>query len=160
MTTDYKDYLQDWILNFLSKPHEVFGGLPPCPFAKNAYLENRVQFLQADNYVEAAHECIQTWSDNIEVVVIVAPLDVPPDIFSDQTAQLNNMYKDKDFVLLEDHVQSIEKVQDVILNNGRYNILLIQRASILNRAAGSLQNTKYYKNWSQEYYDEVVAWRK
>ena len=154
-----KEHLENWILNFLSKPHAVFGGLPPCPFAKKAYLSNRVQFIQADDYVGAAHECMHNWSDQVEVVVIVAPDLVPLDSFADQTKELNEIYNQKDFVILEDHKERIEQVQDVILNNGKYHILLIQRSTALNQATQSLHNTDYYKNWSEEYYNEVVAWR-
>ena len=35
--------LQSWILDFLSEPNKVFDNLPPCPFAKKAWLDGNVE---------------------------------------------------------------------------------------------------------------------
>ena len=39
--------------------------------------------------------------------------------------QLNQAFKNKDIVVLEDHPQLVEKVKDVVLNHGKYIWLLI-----------------------------------
>ena len=159
LTTESKNFLQDWILNFLSSPNQVFGGLPPCPYAKRAYLDNRVQIVETNNYLLDITTCIDTWTNNFDVVIFVCSDTVDPNTFLQDTEYLNKIFLSKDFVILDDHKDILEEVQGVKLNNGKYNLLLVQRRSLLNDAAKKLENTDYYKNWPKDYYDDVVSWR-
>ena len=36
--------IRDWSANFLEIPHDKLNGLPPCPYAKQAWLEDKVAF--------------------------------------------------------------------------------------------------------------------
>ena len=38
--------IQQWINDFVTKPNAVFGNLPPCPFARKAIVENKVEFVE------------------------------------------------------------------------------------------------------------------
>ena len=42
VSKDFHSSIEDWILNFLSKPNDVFAKFPPCPFAKRAWLDDKV----------------------------------------------------------------------------------------------------------------------
>jgi hypothetical protein len=64
-----------------------------------------------------------------------------------------------DFIFLDDHVNNVERMHDVVFNNGRYNVLFLQRRSKLAAATRRLEKTGYYNKWTKEYYDEVVSWR-
>jgi hypothetical protein len=64
-----------------------------------------------------------------------------------------------DFVFLDDHVENEERMDDIVFNNGKYNVLFLQRKSKLDIAAKKLEKLGYYNNWTKEYYDEVVGWR-
>ena len=35
-----------WIKSTLSQPNEIFGGLPPCPYAQKAWAEGKVKVLE------------------------------------------------------------------------------------------------------------------
>jgi hypothetical protein len=65
----------------------------------------------------------------------------------------------KNFVLLEDHKDIEERIENVVFNNGKYNLILAQRKDKLKEASDKLHKTKYYENWSKDYYDQVVSWR-
>ena len=38
--------IQGYLANFIEEKHEVFNGLPVCPFAKKERLENRIKFVE------------------------------------------------------------------------------------------------------------------
>ena len=38
--------IQNWINNFVTQPNPVFGNLPPCPFARKAIVDNKVEFQE------------------------------------------------------------------------------------------------------------------
>ena len=50
--------LKNWILDYLSKPNPVFNDLPPCPFAKKAWLDGNVEIKKFVNYDEL-EECVK-----------------------------------------------------------------------------------------------------
>ena len=35
-----------WIKDFLTKRNPVFGDLPPCPFARKAMMDKKVEFIE------------------------------------------------------------------------------------------------------------------
>ena len=38
--------IKNWISKVITKPNPLFGNLPPCPFARKAILQNKVQFVE------------------------------------------------------------------------------------------------------------------
>jgi hypothetical protein len=72
-----------------------------------------------------------------------------------------NQTVDPQFVLLDDHPDNEENINGVVMNNGKYAIVFIQKSDKLDEASNFLATrTKYYKVWSQENLDDVVTWRK
>ena len=51
---------------------------------------------------------------------------------------------------------ALEKVGDVILNNGDFSIIFLQPYDKLKKAREILKRKNYYKNWSIDYYQDVV----
>ena len=43
-----KEYMLQWISDFVSKPNPLLNNFPPCPFAKQAVLEKKIAFEVAD----------------------------------------------------------------------------------------------------------------
>jgi hypothetical protein len=154
-----KEFLEKWILESLSKPHQILNDLPICPFAKNAYLENKVKIIEVTDYVNEITSELTVWDDNYEVLIFVCPDDVIANDFTEQVILLNNKFMPENLVLLEDHVDLEEKIDELVFNNGKYNIILVQRLDKLNQAAEKLHKTSYYKNWPKDYYEQVVSWR-
>ena len=60
---------------------------------------------------------------------------------------------------LEDHPQAEENVNGVIMNNGKYPIVLMQRLSKIQNFSNILKKQGYYDVWSEENLDDVVNWR-
>ena len=61
---------------------------------------------------------------------------------------------------MEDHPQLVEKVKDVVLNQGKYILMFCQNRTKLKTFEDRLRKTDYYKNWSSKYEEEVTgSWR-
>jgi hypothetical protein len=75
------------------------------------------------------------------------------------TTHVNSILMWQDYVVLEDHPDSEEYVNEVKMNFGKCGLMILQRLSKLNTAANQLKNKGYYNTWSQENLDEVVNWR-
>ena len=37
--------VKKWISETLSQPNEIFGGLPPCPYARKAWADGKVKII-------------------------------------------------------------------------------------------------------------------
>jgi hypothetical protein len=85
--------------------------------------------------------------------------DIDPAEFVDNIADLNKKFLPHDLVLLEDHVKIEEPFHGINFNNGKYNIVIVQRLHIINDASRQLERNGYYVNWSDDMYDDVVRWR-
>lgn len=159
---------EDWILNFLSKPNSVFNDLPPCPFAKESWLQGKVLIREmteidtlsiTDYFLSELENYSYHWPKDKEVVALVCN----PSLISSrdlttvtETATEKFLIK-RGYVALEDHPDTLELVEDVILNNGNYAMIFLQPLEKLSKAREILKRKGYYKNWTTEYYQEVVG---
>jgi hypothetical protein len=152
--------MEDWILNELSSPVVALGGFAKCPYAKKAYIENKVKFIEEyNNLDEAVASAVSAWDNATAEVVVIRLHDIDETTITAVVDSLNSRYMQDDFIFLDDHVNNVEQMHGVIFNNGRYNVLFMQRRSKLAAATRRLEKTGYYNKWTKEYYDEVVSWR-
>ncbi len=158
MTTECKEFLSTWILNFLSAPQEILSGYPPCPYARKALIENKIKFLSSSDYSNVILEEVATWNESVDVLLVECG-NVDKDQFVNQVIDINNTITSKGFVALEDHIDIEEPLDTLDFRNGKYNIILVQRLSKINSASESLKKIGYYNNWSKDMLDSVVSWR-
>jgi len=147
MSTDR--HIENWIINYLTIPSETFNNLPPCPYAKQAWLDNKVLVVEDDIQTD----CKQLL-DTYEVIIYVYN---PKEISAENLSDLAASFSDEKIVVLDDHPDYEESVGDVVLNNGKYALLLVQERSKLDKARQILKTKGYYDNWSPEYLKEVLS---
>ena len=155
--------IKNWIAEFVTKPNPIFGNLPPCPFAQKALIEDKVEFLELDgvaDYKTIYQHIFQFDFDAKDVLIMIAQ----PDHFTgDETEQiardLNAYFMRSDVVVLEDHPDVDESVEDVKLNNGKYILFLAQSLSKLNHFSKLLESGPYYNKWSSDYLQSVKGFR-
>jgi len=157
--TTASEYLRKWIIEVLSKPQELLNNLPLCPFAKKTLIENKIKFCTSINYVIDICQVFDDWDDSVEIVIFILPDDIDPLNFVKNIKKINETYLKKGFVCLEDHKDIPEPFYNLHFNNGQYNLAICQKSEKLNKAAETLLQKGYYKNWSKELYDQVVSWR-
>ncbi len=156
--------VMEWITNFVEVPHPMFAGYPPCPYAKQARMEGKVEFreltdMEPDSNIWVSIDHFDF--DKKDVLVIIADAKRwTPRYTQKLAAQLNGAYSHRDLVVMEDHPRLVEKVKDVRLNQGRHTLLLIQTRTKIKRFSDLLAKGDYYKNWSKKYRESVTGtWR-
>lgn len=158
--------IREWIEKFLNTPSKTLNNLPPCPFAKQALITDKIVIQQLkplnhismkDYFKAEIENYTYNWPKDKEVVV----LGCEPTLISatELEACVDETYKlleDRGYVALEDHPHHVESVKDLVFNQGDYALILIQEADKLDKARKILAKQDYYKNWPQEYYEDVV----
>jgi len=159
----FESSIDDWIQNFLSKPSKIFNNLPPCPYAKKAWLDKsvRLQWLndtfEIKLWINAEIEnYTYHWPKGKEVVILgFDPTRITPEELSKIIDDNKSMLDERGYVALEDHPDDPEVVEGIKLNHGTYGLVLIQEKEKLNTARAWLEKKHYYKHWPQEYKKEV-----
>ncbi len=157
------DYITRWMKEFVEQEHPVFAGLPTCPYARQARLSGRVRMIHMTSS-EPDSNCWQHISNTDfdktdALVLILDPKRWTLKYTHDVVDQLNSVFMPRDVVVLEDHPKQKEEINGVIVNNGRYTLLLCQRLSTLNRFSEILKKKGYYDQWSKKNIADVVTWR-
>jgi len=147
-----KDILH-WSETFVEVPHPSLGGWPPCPFARQARLNRTVEVLiGADPYFDLRNRA--RWGMGTQEVIVYAydPAEWPYERFHTaiETANTEFLLR-KDILALEDHPDSVEDVNGVIMNQGKYALVLVQSLSKLNIAAQQMGAKGFYHTWPEEY---------
>lgn len=141
-------HIEDWITNFLSITSIQFNNLPPCPYAKQAWTKGKVLVIESQdpkNYDALLEE--------FEVIIYAYnPSSVTADELYKRCLEISNT----EIVALDDHPDNIEQVNGIVLNNGKYALILIQKRDKLEQARTYLKSKDYYKNWTKEYFQEVL----
>ena len=145
--------IEDWILEFLSKPSSAFDNLPPCPYAKRAWLDGNVEVKEFVSFAEMRKD-LDKW--NKEVIIYLfqhAVLPTCPEL-ENLAAKLNEQYPE--FLFLEETPDLVEDVAGVIVNQGDLCMLLVQKRKPLEDAREELKKTGYYDNWTEEMKERIM----
>ena len=150
-----------WMETFVEKPHPSFGNMPPCPYARQFRLQNKISIIEVQTAIwDETRYQMNNWTDEWEAVILASTRrEISHGLLSEKILQLNRHFRAKDLVALEDHPDSVEIIDGVSMNHGSLVLVVIQRLKQLNKFSSHLQKTKYYERWSKENLDEVVSWR-
>jgi len=164
----FEQHIQNWIETFLSIPSKTFNNLPPCPFAKQAMLEDKIKCVELKDiynismssyFIAELENFSYHWPKNTEVVILGCdPTLISSEELSRAVGHANDQFlHNRGFIALEDHPNEKEQVQNTVLNNGKYAVSFLQQKDKLELARKSLRKQNYYVNWDQGYYNEVVG---
>lgn len=162
-----REHIEAWILEFLSKPNSVFDDLPPCPYAKRAYADDRIVYCEiklnefsmsiSEQFREKLENYSCHWPKNTDVVIIgtLAENITAEELFTVAEDANNQILNKRGYVTLEDHPDCVEQVGDIVLNQGKYAVLFLQNKQELEKARKDLFRTNYYQNFSDEYKQDI-----
>ena len=141
--------IETWIYSVLDIPNSKFGDLPPCPYAKRAWVEGNVSVKMFDD--------IQTftpkeWDKEVNIYVMNPWMSV--ELLSEMALYYNK--KHPDYLFLEEHPDLVEDVGGFVVNQGELILLIVQRRKPLEEARKKLQETNYYENWSPEMKERII----
>lgn len=149
--------LNQWLVDFVEKTNPLLNNWPPCPYARQARLANRIHIV-FDSPLEIAGYV--TFLDNHDVVILCFDsAEYSASQIELFTQHINSSLIWKDCVVLEDHPDSKEFVNGVKMNFEECGLMILQRLSKLNTSADQLKDKGYYNTWSEENLDHVVNWR-
>ncbi len=135
--------LTNWI-KMLTTPSEAFGGMPPCPFAKGAFLRKRVEVIEYKEFPQIVGYMAKEWTK--EVVIFVIECETAEKVM-ELAEKCNKIYPE--FLFLEEHPDLVEVVDGQHLNSGM-TLLLVQKRKELEDARKELKSTNYYDKWTTE----------
>lgn len=150
-----------WIENFVEQPNVKLNGWPPCPYARKARLENKVDVRLGTDIETDLISINDEWDDQFDVVIFAYdPEEYSVELTQETVERLNyDLLLPNDLMCLDDHPHDAEEVNELRLNQGDYLLLMCQRFSKVNDASHELKGQGYYDLWTKEYYDRVVGWR-
>ena len=151
---DVRIKIANWINNTLSKPSPIFNNLPACPYAKQAWTENKVEVFAYNSWIDAYSKLISMDYnfDQKDVYIFAFPTaNITPEQLTNTLDKLTSSWQKDWIVVLEDHPDELEQVQGYKLNFGEQCLLLVQSRNKLNIARTNLEAKEYYKNWDPEY---------
>jgi hypothetical protein len=149
--------IKRWSRDVLQQPSDFFNGLPPCPYAFDAWVNNRVkitfggqdQTLKSFDYLD---------DDRTDLVIVVVS-DWKHDEIEEWCNMQNKILVEKDLVLMPfvpgsgvGTGQPEEEMEDwEPLVEEEYAMVFIQRLSDVVAASENLENAGYYKNCTAEF---------
>lgn len=150
-----------WMETFVEVPHPSFGNLPPCPYARQFRLQNKIKIVECNSAIW--DECrlqMREWTDEWEAVILASHrVEISPGLLTERIRSINKHFMPQDLVALEDHPRDPEIIDGVKMNHGELVLVVIQRLKRLNQFSQALQKKNYYDRWSKENLDDVVNWR-
>jgi hypothetical protein len=167
-----------WSEKFLEVPNIHLNNMPACPFAKKAWLENKVDVQYRDpdlGYTRNLHQHVKKINFAEKEILIFCDIffkEYSLNKYQKIIDNFNNQYNKKDIYFLGFHPKNppTEEDQEFLLNPTGdvsdlphstidFSMMLIQKFSQLYKASDRLKRMGYYDKWPQEYYDDVVLSR-
>lgn len=158
----FKEDIKTWVFDWVSKHNEQLGHIP-CPFAKQAILQDKIEYVWCDSAADLNITLVGIAEQGLpnEVVAIgMDPTEISPGDLTLLTKHANDRWlMPIGLVALEDHPHDPEIIAGEPMNQGTWAILLVQATAKLNAASKMLAKQGYYDLWTQEQLDDVVNWR-
>jgi hypothetical protein len=158
---DIKSKLYAWLETFVEVPNDRLNGWSPCPYARQARLENKIKIVEAEasNIFYNIFCHLDSLNEVYDVIVYCFDASIDPKYLSMCTEELNRYRHHSGYVFLEDHPSVEEYVNGVKMNFGECALILAQKLDKLNNASEKLKQKGYYDVWSEENLNDVVNWR-
>ena len=119
----------------------------------------QVKFAGVLELVDVIRESITTLENKDVVVICFDHETISPEDLQEFVAGMNKTLMPTNYVILEDHPNAPEYVNQVKMNFGLCGLLVMQKLDKLNTASDKLRTQGYYDTWDQRAVDEVVTWR-
>lgn len=150
----------NWITGFVERPHPALNGWPPCPYARRARVEGRLDIRRGvDPYADGM---ALTGMDRWDVIAFVYdPATIEGDAFDREIETVNSGFLvPRGLLALGDHPDLPEQVQGVSMNQGQWAIMFVQDLKKLDAAAQDLAKRNYYQGWDEQYLTELFRFRR
>lgn len=150
-----------WLENFVEVPNSKLGGWPPCPYARQARMTNKIELLfsKIENLHKDVHDSLQLLESKDVVVICFDHTTINGTDLQEFVATMNLELMERNYVILEDHPDVFEYINGVKMNFNLCGLLVISELNKLNDASLKIGANGYYDHWSKSNIDDVVSWR-
>jgi hypothetical protein len=154
-----KQEIEQWIMAFVEKPNPLLNNWPPCPYARQARVNNLIDIRQG--CFNPIDDLKQASLDNYDVAVYVyGPERWPAEEFNQLVEIVNVSYlAQRGLIALADHPDDVEMVNGVAMNQGTYALALAQSLGDLNTKAQQMASNGFYDVWPEDYLTELFEHR-
>lgn len=161
--------LRNWSKYVLEVPNKHLNGLPACPFARKAWIDNKVRVIEAkdDVILSAIHNRHQV--GQYELVVIASYAIPDPDVMY-RTIEAMNILCAKDdlyFMCFHPEYGAEDAELDFLYDtdwesniDADYCMIFIQSLSMVDDASKQLEEKGYYRNIPEDEYQNLVIKRR
>jgi len=157
--------LVDWSSTVLEKVNPYFNNLPPCPYARQAWADDRVAVIfKYETNKQTLYNTVSQFDDNFDIAIIVDfKFDEDPELFHTYLYEMNDviadgMFIDRDIWVMGFHPydEESEFVNEVEHSfepqiEAEYAMIFVQRLSKLQEAAYKLDKKGYYNTYNGHY---------
>ena len=162
--------IRRWSHEFLEVPNKKLNGLPPCPYAKQAWLDNQVVFSINTGLDGLAKEVADFNEHDYDIVVWAN--EVLPDMHyldgwcDGVNEAMSIVGKDMHLMVFHPDYDAEEAGLDFLIEEGTeehsatYCMVFVQLLSKLDDAALSLEKSGYYEYFPDDVYQSLVVDRR
>lgn len=159
---DIKQDLIAWMTDFVEQPNPSLGDWPPCPYARQARIQNKIviKVVEPDYLLSQIRLDTTLWKKEEAIVYAIDHNKIDAKDLAERCNNWNNnLLMKEDFVILEDHPDTVEYVNGVHMNFGKCALVILQKLSKLNEASDTLDRKGYYDVWGEDELKFVRDWR-
>jgi len=155
--------ITQWSIDVLSEPSPHFNGLPPCPYARQAWVDDKVAIIfKYERNNQSLYNTLGQFDDNFDIAIIVdLSGHMKSDVFHEYLDDLNTvisngMFIDRDLWVMgfhpdDDPSDFVEDVSFTPTIDVEYSMIFVQRLSKLQESADKLDKKGYYDTYDGEY---------
>jgi len=160
--------IRKWSHNFLEIPHIKLNGLPPCPYAQKAWAEDKVKF-SINTGLDGLIDEVKGFDQHNYDIVVWAEEELPDIQYLDgwcdgmnEALSINDM--DMHLMVFHPDYDAEDAGLEFLIQEEQedleYCMVFVQRLSLLDDAALSLEKSGYYKHFPDDIFESLVLERR
>lgn len=161
--------LRDWSKHVLEVPNIALNGLPACPYAKKAWMDNKVHVMEVDDIVVSALKHRRMVLEDFDLLIL-ASYNIPSSTQLQKVIDATNLIcahenlyfmcfhpdygaedAELDFLYEHDWESSIE---------AEYAMVFVQRLTDVDNKSRHLEKLGYYQAFGKDDYESLVLKRR
>ena len=101
--TDIVEKLTKWMKEFIEVPNEKLGSFPPCPYARQARINNNIdiKFAEISEFSDMVRDSKNTLETKEVVVICFNHHNINPVELQEWVSKMNEMLMPMNYVILE-----------------------------------------------------------
>lgn len=160
--------LRSWSREVLEVPNPHLGGLPACPFARQAWREDKVLVVETDAFMDDCRKFCADFTGLEKDLVVIATYDIPDiDALSALVAEMHEQFPHLHCMQFHPEYGAEDADLDFLTDNdwesstaAEYAMLFIQDLRLVVDASDRLTRLGYYSAYPHDEHDALVVQRK